>query len=70
VLLYQTLVGLAAWPSDETEYAAFKKRISLYLKGAEEAKSNTSWINPHADYEDSVSPFIDAILAISATTVS
>jgi (1->4)-alpha-D-glucan 1-alpha-D-glucosylmutase len=67
-LLYQTLMG--AWPlgrPDEIEYDVFKKRIKDYIvKALREAKVNTSWINPNADYEDSVTSFIDAILAISA----
>lgn len=67
-LLYQTLVG--AWPlgrTDETEYDAFKERIRDYiLKALREAKVNTSWINPNADYEDAVTSFIDTILAVSA----
>jgi (1->4)-alpha-D-glucan 1-alpha-D-glucosylmutase len=67
-LIYQTLVG--AWPLDrpeETEYDVFKRRIKDYiLKALREAKVNTSWINPNADYEDSVTSFIDAILAIDA----
>jgi (1->4)-alpha-D-glucan 1-alpha-D-glucosylmutase len=67
-LLYQTLMG--AWPldcPDETEYNAFIKRIKDYIiKALREAKVNTSWINPNTDYEDSVTSFMDAILAISA----
>ncbi|SPQ01506.1 Malto-oligosyltrehalose synthase [Candidatus Sulfobium mesophilum] len=67
-LLYQTLIG--AWPlgrPDETEYDVFKKRIKEYIiKALREAKVNTSWINPNAAHEDSVTSFIDAILAISA----
>jgi (1->4)-alpha-D-glucan 1-alpha-D-glucosylmutase len=67
-LIYQTLIG--AWPlspTDGTEYDAFKNRIKDYIiKALREAKVNTSWINPNADYEDSVKSFIDAILAISA----
>lgn len=67
-LLYQTLIG--AWPlgrPDEIEYDAFKKRIKDYIiKALREAKVNTSWINPNADYEDSVTSFIDVILTISA----
>ena len=66
-LLYQTLLG--AWPPgrpDKTEYNAFKKRIKDYIiKALREAKVNTSWINPNADYEDSVTSFIDAILAVT-----
>jgi len=67
-LLYQTLLG--AWPlgrPDADEYGAFKKRIRDYIiKALREAKVNTSWINPNADYEDAVTSFIDAILTLSA----
>lgn len=66
-LLYQTLVG--AWPLGrprETEYEAFKARIRNYMvKALREAKINTSWINPNAEYEDAVISFIDAILAVA-----
>lgn len=64
-LLYQTLVG--AWPPghlEETEYETFKTRIRDYIvKALREAKVNTSWINPDADYEGAVISFLDAILA-------
>ncbi|MFI5295906.1 MAG: malto-oligosyltrehalose synthase [Thermodesulfovibrionales bacterium] len=66
-LLYQTLVG--AWPLGrlaETEYDAFKTRIKDYMvKALREAKVNTSWINPNAEYEDAVISFIDAIMAVA-----
>ncbi len=66
-LLYQTLIGV--WPlgrPDETEYEAFKTRIRDYMvKALREAKVNTSWINPNADYEDALLSFIDAILAVT-----
>ncbi len=67
-LIYQTLLG--AWPlgrPDETEYDSFKKRVRDYtIKALREAKVNTSWINPNAAYEDSVTSFIDDILMIGA----
>ncbi len=67
-LIYQTLIG--AWPlgrPDETEYDVFKKRVKEYIiKALREAKVNTSWINSNVAYEDGVTSFIDAILAISA----
>lgn len=66
-LLYQTLVG--AWPLGrlaETEYDAFKTRIKDYMvKALREAKVNTSWINPNAEYEDAVISFIDAVMAVA-----
>ncbi|KKO18774.1 MAG: malto-oligosyltrehalose synthase [Candidatus Brocadia sp.] len=63
-LLYQTLVG--AWPIEPmtiSGYEIFKKRIKDYLvKALREAKVNTSWINPNANYENIVISFIEAIL--------
>ena len=66
-LLYQTLIG--AWPlghPDETQYDAFKMRIKDYMvKALREAKVNTSWINPNADYEEAMTSFIDAIMDVT-----
>jgi (1->4)-alpha-D-glucan 1-alpha-D-glucosylmutase len=66
-LLYQTLIG--TWPlgrPDETEYNVFKTRIKDYMvKALREAKVNTSWVNPIAEYEEAVTSFTDAILAIT-----
>ncbi len=64
-LLYQTLVG--AWPLEELDDEAltrFADRIDAYmLKAMREAKVQTSWRNPNADYEAGVSAFIRALLA-------
>lgn len=64
-LLYQTLIG--AWPAGsmtEDEYEVFKKRIRDYMmKAIREAKVNSSWISPHASYEEAVRSFIDSIMA-------
>jgi (1->4)-alpha-D-glucan 1-alpha-D-glucosylmutase len=63
-LLYQTLIG--AWQFDamnESEYEIFKKRIKDYIvKALREAKVNTSWINPNADYEDALLTFVEGIM--------
>ena len=63
-LLYQTLLG--AWPFaglDSEIYQDFRRRIQEYvLKALREAKLHTSWINPHAAYEDAVSRFIHHVL--------
>ncbi|MCK6468430.1 MAG: malto-oligosyltrehalose synthase [Candidatus Brocadia sinica] len=63
-LLYQTLIG--AWPVEPItgpEYEMFKKRIEDYMvKALREAKVNTSWINPNANYENILMSFIEAIL--------
>jgi (1->4)-alpha-D-glucan 1-alpha-D-glucosylmutase len=53
-LIYQTLVG--AWPIDAA-------RLRPYLlKAVREAKSHTSWVNPHARYEEAIDRFAEAIL--------
>jgi (1->4)-alpha-D-glucan 1-alpha-D-glucosylmutase len=63
-LLYQTLLG--AWPLEMAEAAActqFKDRIREYMqKAVREAKTHTSWISPHAPYEDALSRFLYRIL--------
>ncbi|RJQ23960.1 MAG: malto-oligosyltrehalose synthase [Nitrospiraceae bacterium] len=74
-LLYQTLAG--AWPVDppasplgkggiegEGHYEILKKRTGDYmLKAAREAKINTSWISPHAAYEDALITFIESVMS-------
>jgi (1->4)-alpha-D-glucan 1-alpha-D-glucosylmutase len=63
-LLYQTLLG--AWPlalPDAPARDAWRERVQRFmLKSAREAKLHTSWIHPHAAYEDALARFIDAIL--------
>ena len=63
-LLYQTLVG--AWPVEGVEgnaFGVFAQRIKDYMiKASLEAKVNTSWINPNAEYEQAMLAFIDRIL--------
>ncbi len=62
--LYQTLVG--AWPLESMngeEYAEFVGRIHTYMeKALREAKINTSWVNPNAEYEIAFRGFLDAVL--------
>jgi (1->4)-alpha-D-glucan 1-alpha-D-glucosylmutase len=59
-MLYQTLLG--AWPLAGPD-ESFVERIQAYLlKAAREAKQETSWLNPHATYEDGMKTFIDRIL--------
>ncbi|MDD5328932.1 MAG: malto-oligosyltrehalose synthase [Sulfuricella sp.] len=63
-LLYQTLLG--TWPLEgvgEGNRDAYRERIEAYmLKAAREAKVNTSWINPNADYEQALTKFVGALL--------
>ena len=61
-LIYQTLIG--AWPIDGKVDPAFADRIHAYLaKALKEAKVNTSWTAPNADYEAAVKSFVNALLA-------
>ena len=61
-MLYQTLLG--AW---QPEDPAFPERVKAYaLKAAREGKEETSWLNPHARYEEGLARFIDAVLDRSA----
>jgi (1->4)-alpha-D-glucan 1-alpha-D-glucosylmutase len=59
-MLYQTLLG--AWPLQGPD-ASFTERIKAYAqKAAREGKEQTSWLNPHANYEAGLSTFIERIL--------
>lgn len=64
-LLYQTLIG--SWPQggpEDNEFDSYKIRIKEYMvKALREAKVNTSWINPHTDYENAATSFVEAVLA-------
>ena len=53
-LIYQTLVG--AWPVSAERLRAY------VLKATREAKVHTSWVNPHARYDEALAKFVDAIL--------
>jgi (1->4)-alpha-D-glucan 1-alpha-D-glucosylmutase len=62
--LYQTIVG--AWPLELLDTApdeTFISRIAEYMiKALREAKRHTSWLNPHAEYEEAVTGFLRRIL--------
>ncbi len=61
-LIYQTLVG--TWPLDGTVDAAYADRLLAYFdKAFKEAKVNTSWTAPNADYTAAVKAFVTALLA-------
>ena len=70
-LYYQTLLG--AWPpdcapGDAAAMHGFADRIDAYMKKAlREGKQRSSWTNPDATYEDAVSRFVHATLAVSNT---
>jgi (1->4)-alpha-D-glucan 1-alpha-D-glucosylmutase len=58
--LYQTLVG--AWPLDESELPALCERLPAVIeKSLREAKRNTSWLNPDAEWEAGVQSFAAAL---------
>lgn len=63
-LLYQTLVG--AWPlgpMDDAARADFVARLQAYVeKATREAKTHTSWINPHPAYDEGLADFVAAVL--------
>jgi len=63
-LLYQTLLG--TWPLDPMsgeELAIYVERIKQYmLKAVKEAKINSSWTEPHLEWENALSEFIERIL--------
>lgn len=59
--LYQTLVG--AFPFNEADYPSFIERVKEYTtKAIREAKVNTAWIRPNAEYEEAFLNFIDRTL--------
>jgi (1->4)-alpha-D-glucan 1-alpha-D-glucosylmutase len=68
-LFYQSVVG--AWPFPAGKpvpadgLAAYRERLQAYMsKAISEAKVNSSWINPDADYEAALTKFIDATLSL------
>jgi len=64
-LLYQTLLGI--WPFEAPDaggLAALSQRVETYmLKVGREAKVQSSWNNPQADYEDATRDFVRALLS-------
>ncbi len=62
-LLYQTLIGI--WPdpgSPEDQRDALRERVADYMvKAAQEAKINSSWMQPNAVYLQALRGFVDAI---------
>jgi (1->4)-alpha-D-glucan 1-alpha-D-glucosylmutase len=60
---YQALI--AVWPGEVS--ADLVARLKAYmLKAAREAKQNTSWINPDAEYETALQGFVEQCLARGA----
>ncbi|MCU1245121.1 MAG: malto-oligosyltrehalose synthase, partial [Acidobacteria bacterium] len=62
LMLYQNLLGM--WPLDESEQGSVPERLRQYLeKASREAKTDTSWIAPAADYEQALFTFAERILS-------
>ncbi|HEY5894543.1 MAG TPA: malto-oligosyltrehalose synthase [Chthoniobacterales bacterium] len=63
-LIYQTLAG--SWPShpmDDEEHATYISRIQEYmLKALHEAKTHSSWIEPHEQWDQAVLEFVKQLL--------
>jgi len=63
-LFYQTLVGI--WPivpPDRDGHSQLVARLQEYMeKATREAKVNTSWLNPNAEYDAAVRAFVAAVL--------
>ncbi len=55
-LFYQSLIGI--WPLgeiDDAQRLSITERLQAYMeKATHEAKQRTSWINPHAEYDQTV----------------
>ncbi len=65
ILIYQTLLG--GWPHALEQAEGFPGRVKEFLvKALREAKENSSWIEPHEEYERAAQEFVDRILADEA----
>ena len=68
--LYQTLLGVWPFAPDndpyqigDQEYAQLIERVQAYMRKAmNEAKVNTSWVNPNEPYQEAVANFVAKIL--------
>jgi (1->4)-alpha-D-glucan 1-alpha-D-glucosylmutase len=65
-LLYQTLVGSWPVPFSPDILPDYCARIEQYMvKAVREAKVNTSWMNPHANYEERMVDFVRDVLSVT-----
>lgn len=65
LFIYQTLIG--AWPLQNEEVPAFKRRLENYLiKSAREADIYTNWLQPDDNYEKALINFVMSILNSTA----
>ncbi|MBI3299464.1 MAG: malto-oligosyltrehalose synthase [Elusimicrobia bacterium] len=61
-LIYQTLLG--AWqPGARGDQVFFERVWDALLKSVREAKQDTNWNNPDAEYESALRRFLESILA-------
>ncbi|MBV8904002.1 MAG: malto-oligosyltrehalose synthase, partial [Acidobacteriia bacterium] len=61
ILIYETLLG--AWPGNPEEEEAFSGRVKEFLvKALREGKQNSSWLQPHQEYERSAQEFVERLL--------
>jgi (1->4)-alpha-D-glucan 1-alpha-D-glucosylmutase len=59
-MLYQTLLGV--WPLQPPDRALTERLQAYAVKAAREGKQETSWLNPHENYEAALCTFIERIL--------
>jgi (1->4)-alpha-D-glucan 1-alpha-D-glucosylmutase len=61
--IYQTVVAAFPTDTDETALASFRERVNAAVeKAAREAKRNTTWVNPNAEYEEALRGFVGRLL--------
>lgn len=60
-LIYETMLG--AWPFSLDEVGEFRERLRAYvIKAAREAKTHSSWIDRHGEYEAALTGFVDRLI--------
>ena len=60
---YQALLGAVPFGAEAKDLPALEPRLQRYmLKAAREAKTQTSWLHPHADYEAALRRFVAGTL--------
>lgn len=67
VLFYQAMLGI--WPFEplsEIDTRSLESRLGEFLvKGAKEAKTDTSWLSPNEKHESALRKFVSSVLAAS-----
>ncbi len=62
-LYYQALIGVAPFGADAASLMALKPRLQAYLiKACREAKLQSSWLHPDAEYEATLGAFVEQTL--------